>query len=201
MLSGRSGLDPNIEIPAWTTLLALIAIVCWPREIAMRPRHWWSSVAVGAIVFILWIAPDRLWPHYRESAFLAFANFSTRSTLTVGAEHANSWIRTWRFARATLVVPIVEELFWRAWLMRWLIHTEFRGVRLGTYSALSFWMTAALFASEHGAFWDVGVMAGIIYNWWMLRTKSVADCVLMHAVTNALLSTYVLAAHQWQYWG
>ncbi len=47
---------------------------------------------------------------------------------------------------------------------------------------------AILFASEHGPYWDVGLITGVIYNWWMVRTKSVADCILMHAVTNAALS-------------
>jgi membrane protease YdiL (CAAX protease family) len=57
-----------------------------------------------------------------------------------------------------------------------------------------------LFASEHGAFWDVGLAAGILYNWWMVRTRSLADCILAHAVTNGCLAAYVLAGGHWQYW-
>ena len=34
----------------------------------------------------------------------------------------------------------------------------------------------------------------------MLRTKSLGDVTLAHAVTNALLSGYVLMTGQWQYW-
>ena len=59
---------------------------------------------------------------------------------------------------------------------------------------------ALLFASEHGPYWDVGLAAGILYNWWMIRTKSLEDCILSHAVTNACLAAYVLTRHQWQYW-
>jgi len=102
--------------------------------------------------------------------------------------------------RAALVVPVIEELFWRAWLMRWLVNSDFRMVRLGTYAPLAFWLSAVLFASEHGSFWDVGLIAGIVYNFWMIRTRSVADCILAHAVTNAALSVYVIAGHHWQYW-
>jgi hypothetical protein len=57
-----------------------------------------------------------------------------------------------------------------------------------------------LFASEHGPYWDVGLIAGILYNLWMIRTRSIADCILAHAVTNAALSLYVIATGQWQYW-
>jgi hypothetical protein len=98
------------------------------------------------------------------------------------------------------LVPILEELFWRGWLMRMLIGPDFQKVPLGAYAPSAFWLTAVLFASEHGAYWDVGLAAGIVYNWWIIRCKNLADCMLAHAVTNALLAAYVLMAGQWQYW-
>ena len=63
-----------------------------------------------------------------------------------------------------------------------------------------FWLVAALFASEHGPYWEVGLAAGIVYNWWAVKTKNIADCIWAHAVTNAILSAYVLFGGQWQYW-
>ncbi len=99
-----------------------------------------------------------------------------------------------------MFVPMLEELFWRGWLMRWLISPKFETVPLGAYQAGSFWITAALFASEHGPYWDVGLVAGIAYNWWMIRTRSLADCILAHAVTNGCLCWYVVVTHRWEYW-
>jgi CAAX prenyl protease-like protein len=112
----------------------------------------------------------------------------------------SAWILLWRTARAALVVPIAEELFWRAWLMRALVNRDFLSVPLGTYTPLAFFITALLFASEHGPYWDVGLVTGFIYNLWMVRTRSLADCILMHAVTNGVLSAYVLVTGNWQYW-
>jgi CAAX prenyl protease-like protein len=109
-------------------------------------------------------------------------------------------VLAWRTARAVLIVPVAEELFWRGWLLRWLINSDFQKVPLGAYAPFSFWIAAVLFASEHGPYWDVGLVTGVIYNWWMIRSKSVASCVLMHAVTNGLLSAYVIVYNQWQYW-
>ena len=63
---------------------------------------------------------------------------------------------------------------------------------LGKYVPSAFWIVAVLFASEHGPYWEVGLAAGIIYNWWMVRTRNLADCILAHAVTNGLLAVYVL---------
>ena len=71
---------------------------------------------------------------------------------------------------------------------------------LGKYAPAAFWVTALLFASEHGPYWDVGLVTGIIYNLWMVKTKRLGDLVLVHAVTNACLSGYVLLFQQWQYW-
>jgi CAAX prenyl protease-like protein len=105
-----------------------------------------------------------------------------------------------RILVSVITVPILEELFWRGWLMRWLINPDFEKVPLGAYAPMAFWVVAALFASEHGPFWDVGLITGVIYNWWMVRTRSLWDCILMHAVTNACLAWYVLQYRQWMYW-
>jgi len=105
-----------------------------------------------------------------------------------------------RSAGSFLLVPILEELFWRGWMMRWLIDMDFLKVPLGKYVPSAFWIVAILFASEHGPYWEVGLAAGIIYNWWLIRTRNLADCILAHAVTNAVLAGYVLVTDRWQYW-
>jgi CAAX prenyl protease-like protein len=124
---------------------------------------------------------------------------SPKSSLPPGTKINVTFI-IFRVLASVVNVPVLEELFWRGWLMRWLIAKDFKTVPLGAYTAQSFWLVAVLFASEHGSYWDVGLAAGIIYNWWMIRTRSLADCMLAHAVTNACLAAYVLARDQWQYW-
>ena len=181
-------------------VLGALCVICWPRELPVVPKYAFASAIIGAAVFVLWIAPDLVFPGYRSSALF--------SNSIVGQPHSSiqpdalrsAWILGWRTARAVVIVPIVEELFWRGWLMRWLIDTDFQKIPVGTYSTFSFWLTAVLFASEHGPYWDVGLITGIIYNLWAMRSHSIADCVLMHAVTNAILSAFVISSAQWQYW-
>lgn len=194
------GLSPQLEWPLGVALMAAVSLVCWPPEVSPWPTQWLASVAVGSGVFLLWIAPDMLWPGYRNLP--PFANSivgHTHSSIPVEALRSD-WVLAWRSVRAVLIVPIAEELFWRGWLMRWLINNDFRKVPMGTYAPLAFWATAALFGSEHGPYWDVGFLTGIVYNFWMIRSKSLADCILMHGVTNGLLSAYVIVYSQWQYW-
>ena len=105
-----------------------------------------------------------------------------------------------RIFRAALLVPILEELFWRAWLPRFLDAKDFRTRPLGSFTILSFSATTVLFASEHGPFWEVGLVAGIVYNWWMMRTRSLGDLILAHGITNLLLSVFVLLSERWEFW-
>lgn len=199
-ISGTMGLDARWDAPIRVVVLAVVCYVCWPRELDLRPGRALLSTALGIGVFLLWIAPDVIFPGYRQQAAFSNSILGHLHSSLQPSELQSGWVLFWRTVRAVVIVPIVEELFWRAWLMRWLINPDFKHVRLGAYAPLAFWVTAILFASEHGPYWDVGLLTGIIYNLWMIRTKSVADCILAHAATNAALSAYVIATAQWQYW-
>jgi uncharacterized protein len=181
-------------------LLAIIVIFAKP-VLSFRLARPLATVGIGVGVFLLWIAPDQLIPGYRDS--ILFQNGLTgkvESSMSVDAR-ADSLVLALRFLRAAVIVPIVEELFWRGWLGRWLDDMDdFRKTPLGQFSRFAFIGTAVLFAMEHGPYWEVGLLTGLIYNWWMIKTKSLGDLIWCHAVTNACLSVWVVWAGQWQYW-
>lgn len=179
--------------------LAAIVFLSWP-VLNFRPAHPLASVGLGIAVFLIWIGPDVLFGYRHSWLFENDLTGKAASRLSLTLEHSPLFL-TIRMVTSAALVPILEELFWRGWLMRWLIDSrDFRKVPLGAYQPLAFWVVAALFASEHGPYWEVGLLAGIAYNWWLVRTKNLADCILAHAVTNAALGIYVMAAGQWQYW-
>lgn len=181
------------------TVLAVLALVSrgiLPR----RPSRFLSSVLLGIAVFFIWIGPDVLFPGYRDSVLFSNALVGHPQGATVTADKTNVIFLIFRVLGSVVTIPIIEELFWRGWMMRWIAGRHFTRVRIGTYHAEAFWIVAALFASEHGSFWDVGLITGVIYNWWAIRTKNLTDCVITHAVTNACLAVYVIGWNQWQYW-
>jgi CAAX prenyl protease-like protein len=188
------------EYPVRVIAVSAILILFSRKVISLRLTHPVSSVLFGVLLFAVWIGPDLLWPAYRQHWL--FHNFIMGAAQSSHPENLRAdWIfLLFRISGTALLVPIIEELFWRAWLMRYLINTDFQKVRLGAYTALSFWVTAVLFASEHGSYWEVGLLAGIAFNLWMIRTRSLGDCILAHAVTNGCLAAYVIGAGQWQYW-
>ena len=190
--------NPGREIVRDVVLIG--AILGFARHLVPRhAAHWVGSVALGLAVFLLWIAPDALIPGWREHAL--FQNGITgRLKTSIPPAELTPIMLALRTMRAALIVPIVEELFWRGWLPRWLQDTRFERIPLGTYSTFAFWTTAALFALEHGPFWEVGLLCGLLFNWWMRRTRSLGDVMLTHAVTNLALSLYVMATGRWTYW-
>ncbi len=201
VLMPRLPLAQPAESVVRTVLLIGTLWVC-SREVlrSLRVHHALASVLIGVAVCVLWVAPDALVPGWR--AHWLFQNGITGSVRTTipPEAFAHPLTVTLRFARAALLVPVIEELFWRGWLPRWLVNPEWRRVPLGTYTTFAFLGTAVLFASEHGPFWEVGLLCGLIYNAWMWRTRSLGDLVLTHAVTNACLSAYVLVTGRFEYW-
>lgn len=192
--SWRPGYPVRIMVVSFCLVLLSRSVV------TLRTTRSFASVALGLAVFVIWIGPDLLWPGYRE-------HWLFRNPLTGEFQRPLSRpIRTgwfflfFRVAGSAIVVPIIEELFWRGWLMRYLVKRDFQSAQLGACTAQAFWITAVLFASEHGPYWDVGLAAGVAYNAWIVRTRSLGDCILAHAVTNAALAVYVLWAGKWDYW-
>jgi CAAX prenyl protease-like protein len=161
--------------------------------------YWLSSIGLGLAVFALWIAPDALIPGWRSSSIFQNSVIGHVKT-SIPPRELTTLMLTLRVARASLLVPVLEELFWRGWLPRWLQNSRFNSVPLGQYTSFAFWSTAILFAVEHGPFWEVGLACGIIYNWWMRRTRSLGDLILVHAVTNLALSVYIILTERWMFW-
>lgn len=192
-------IPPTLEYAVRDLLLAVVLFAVSRHVIELRSFHRLETVILGVAVFLVWLGPDLIFPGYRQHWL--FQNAILGHLATPPESVIRDPVVLWpRIIQAVIIVPILEELFWRAWLMRWLISPQFEKVPLGAYQAGAFWITAALFAAEHGPYWDVGLVAGVAYNWWMVRTRSLGDCILVHAVTNACLCGYVVATRHWEYW-
>ncbi|WP_321470016.1 CAAX prenyl protease-related protein [uncultured Paludibaculum sp.] len=200
MILPRLDLPIRANLAIWLTLCSA-AIFLWSRRVLeFRPSQWVLSTLLGVTVFAIWIAPDLLFAGWRSHWLFQNAATGELKTSLPAQALSDTASLAMRVMRASLIVPIVEELFWRGWLMRWLVDPKFEEVPLGTFSQGSFWGVAVMFALEHGPYWDVGLLAGILYGWWMVRTKRLSDLILAHAVTNVCLCAYVLHTGQWEYW-
>lgn len=160
------------------------------RDLLNFPTSLAVTVA-GLLVFVLWINME--WTISPSAAPQGF----NPQLLPEGAIRNSMLI--FRIAGAVLVVPIMEELFWRSFLIRYITDVNFEKVPVGTFTWGSFLLTVALFGAEHN-FIYAGMMAGAAYNLILYKTRSLAQCILAHAVTNLVLAIYVVVFGKWQFW-
>jgi CAAX prenyl protease-like protein len=184
---------PNSQLwlyPLKTALAGALLLWFGRTYSEIRPEFSPLALGVGVLVFALWV------PLY--GGYLLLGEPEIINPYELAGRAAPPWIGV-RLFGSSVVVPVMEELFWRSFLLRYLINPDFRRVPLGTFTWFSFAVTAALFGVEHNQ-WFAGVVAGMLYALLLYRTKSLFACILAHAVTNLLLGLYVLYTGQWQYW-
>ena len=191
-----------LPVPQALRFLGIVAVLAiFSRGLLpTRASRLAASVGLGIAVFFVWVGPDLLFPGYRHSILFSNAIVGHPEGSTAVSEKIDRVFLLFRVLGSVITIPIIEELFWRGFLMRWIVDRKFLSVPIGLYNAEAFWITAVLFASEHGSFWDVGLLTGVIYNWWAIRTRNLTDCVIAHATTNLCLAIYVIGWDQWQYW-
>ena len=148
------------------------------------------SLGSGVVVFILWINMDWVLGGQKPQGF---------NPEVFGSGALKGLMVTARVAGAVLVVPIMEELFWRSFLLRYLIDRDFLQVRIGHYSLFSFVAVSVLFGLEHH-YVLAGIMAGVLFNVVYYSTRSIMQCIVSHAVANFCLALYVIRTGQWQFW-
>lgn len=180
--------------PLQTLVCAALLFWFW-RDYNLRPlANLPLTVAIGIVVFLLWIAPQQ---------FLGFESRTSGFNPEVfAAQPAAYWATVLlRFLRLVIIVPLVEEIFWRGFLLRYFINEKFTAVPFGTFSWLSFAVVTIAFMFVHAtADWPAAAITGALYNFVAYRTKSLTSCVIAHAITNLLLGIWIMFTQQWGFW-
>lgn len=150
---------------------------------------WGAAVVAGVIVFVAWINLDKSW-----MVMGASVGFDP------GDDAGIDWL--WvavRLAGATLVVPLMEELFWRSFIMRWITHQNFLAVNPAHVGLKAFCITAVLFAVAHNL-WLAGLFAGAVYSLLYIRSGTLWSPIIAHAITNGLLGVWIIYTGNWSFW-
>jgi hypothetical protein len=172
------------------------ALLLWFRRCYEfhRLRNVGFTLLIALTVFGIWIAPQY---------FLNFAPRAVGFDPTLLEHDSASYRLTilFRFLRLVVVVPPVEEIFWRGFLLRFVIDEHFDRVPFGKFSGLSFALVTVAFTFSHSRpDWPAALITGALYNVVAYRTQSLASCVLAHAVTNLLLGWWIMQTQQWGFW-
>jgi len=188
---------PDSKLWVYPIKTIAVALTLWHyrktyRELTIKVEasSIFRAIIVGILVFVAWVAPDNLYPHLGSSQYNPFAFEDAKI----------SWfLAIFRIAGATLVVPVFEELFWRSFLIRWIVNPDFTKIKLGHFTWFSFIIVTVFFGFEHNR-WLVGLSAGVAYNLLLYKEKNIMPCIVSHAITNFLLGLYVLQTQEWSFW-
>lgn len=193
--AGLSEADLRWVYPAKIAVVLALLAVFWRdydelRDTRLPLPQILLALVAGLLVFVAWINLNWSWMVIGKAQ-----GFDPR-----GAGQALDWFFVLvRWGGAALVVPLMEELFWRSFLMRWVDSPDFQQVDPGKTSVKAFAITAVLFAIEHDL-WFAGLVAGLAYNFLYQRSRNLWSPIIAHAVTNGVLGGWVLATGQWRYW-
>ena len=179
--------------PLQTILSGALLIYFWREYDFAPPRQSGFALLIGIVVFIVWISPQALFGSAPRT--LGFnPPFHARSPFY--------WLElVLRFARLVVAVPLIEEIFWRGFVLRFLIDENFERVPVGAFSWFSFAAVTAGFAFSHSPpDWVAALVAGAAYNAVAYRTKSLSSCMVAHALTNLLLGLWIVQTKQWGFW-
>jgi hypothetical protein len=188
-------LDPRWIYPV---KVSVVAFVLWhfrkdyvELNDLPRPSPLLVALGVGVLVWALWINLDQGWLNLSQDA----KGFDPRT-----ASGELDWgLVLFRILGAALVVPLMEELFWRSFLMRWIEQSDFLSVTAARVSLRALLISSVVFGFEHGL-WFAGILAGLAYGGLYRRYGNLWVPIAAHAVTNLTLGLWVLHSGMWTFW-
>ena len=180
--------------PTQTILCAAMLWWFWPSYRFQRPEKIGLVISIAVLVLAIWISPQELFRVARR-----YDGFDP--TLFENNRAVFALELVLRFARLVIVVPLVEEIFGRGFLLRYVIREDFKNVPLGTFTWQSFGAVTVCFALAHNfSDWPAALATSALYNFLICKTRNLASCVLAHAVTNLGLGIYIMVTKQWGFW-
>lgn len=178
--------------------VGLVALLLWSLRsyyielsgiATLRWREWLSASLIGVLVFVVWISLDAPWMRLGDQS----------EGFNPGNGQYACLLMATRLIGAALVVPLMEELFWRSFLMRWIHNQSFLNVAPQQVGLIALLVSSALFAIEHTE-WLAGLAAGVAYGLLYIRSGKIWMPIIAHAVTNGVLGVWVIYTSNWYYW-
>lgn len=207
LLEGSTG--SSTWYPFWYAVKTALVAAAWWHFRARYPKPSSKGVGLGVTVgvlgIVIWVVLSRLalptefvdrLPSWLQSA-------GTRSAYDPFSELSSPFV-VWAFLAVRMtglvvIVPLMEEVFWRGFVLRYVVDENFENVPQGQFTPASFAAVTLLFAATHPEF--LAALAwGALANYLYYRTRNLWACIVAHAVTNLLLGLYIVSTASWHLW-
>ncbi len=195
LLQGRFGDASQYWIYALKTAVgARLIFLVQPYVKEMRWKLSWEAVAVGVAVFAAWVGLDGLYPMLMERP----GSYNPNRSYGAGSALAAAFIGA-RIIGSSLVVPMLEEVFYRSFLYRYMVQSQFLQVPLGRFDLRAFLIVGLIFGISHYE-WLPGILSAFAYQGLVCRKDRLGDAITAHAVTNFLLAVWVVLRPAYRFW-
>jgi len=197
-MQGWFGEDSKYWLYALKTVVG--AWLVWEMRPFVEEMRWkisWEAVVIGVAVFAIWVGLDDLYP--RLSKLDNEHPWNPQRQFGAGSTAAWFYIFV-RIAGSSIVVPPLEEVFYRSFLYRYFVKIDFRSMPLNRFHALSFFVTSSIFGLMHPDRWLAGILCGLAYQWLVIRKNRLGDAMTAHGITNFLLGIWVVWKGAWSFW-
>ena len=156
-----------------------------------RPAWSLQACGLGFAAFVVWSVLE---PAGDPSATANLHRKLAELSLPVAA----LWI-TFRVLGSVVVVPVVEELAFRGYLLRRFLATDFTSVSFARFGWASFLGSSVAFGLLHER-WLAGILAGMLFALAQYRRGRLDDAIQAHAVTNLLIAAHAIGWQRWSLW-
>lgn len=166
------------------------------KEIKFEANWIVPSAVIGVILFVVWVGIQKNF----EYPPLPFGDRTAFNPLTQIDDPAmRAAFFGFRFFGLVLMVPLMEEIFWRSFLLRFITKPDFLSLKVGEFSTNALLIAAALFGLAHPE-WLPAVIFALAISLWLRYTKSLFAAIIVHVVTNLALGLWVVTQRDWTFW-
>jgi uncharacterized protein len=162
------------------------------------------SVVVGLVGFALWIGITYLQIEHHLLGLIGLERWAARPSFNPYESLPDPGIRNLflglRFTLLALIVPVVEELFLRGWLVRWMHDPNWEKIQFRGLSTIALLTPSLYGVLTHPSEAIAAFLWFGLVTWLMVKTQSLWDCIVAHGVTNLLLGIYVIRFSAWHLW-
>ncbi len=173
-----------------------------------------AAVAVGILATLVWVAGQDFLDDIQVAGTSLGNGLTWRPPFLLSEPAApfnphDQFGQGWLFwshvvlkiCRAVTIVPIVEELFWRGFILRAFVSWDrFETVPWGSFAWRAFLGSSLLSVLQHPNNWGVSILCWLLYNGLFYWKKSLKCSMIAHGVTNLALYLYVVFYHDWRFW-
>jgi len=195
------------------TIICLVYLLRRWRYYEFQWNLRWAAIGVvfGAVGIGFWLLPTVLYDHWNLSGetqgWMKWLGIQERidgfDPHVFTDPMAYGFSLTMRFIRAAVVVALIEEIFWRGFLMRFLANSDgdYWKQPFGKHTWLAFIVCTVAFTIAHSPVDYVGALIyGALTYVLCVWSKNLVACVIMHATANFLMGCFIMAFGKYGLW-